>query len=75
MVGSFSEDLAAVVASVEENPFLYQEVYRESRRALMARFPYSVFYLVEEGVVIVFAVAHQSRDEETWKKRTRDGGE
>ena len=64
MVASFSEELDAVVASLEENPQIYQSVYRESRRALMARFPYSIYFLVEENLVIVFAVVHQSRDDE-----------
>lgn len=64
------------VAKVEEyldrilrNPRQYQEVHQGVRRAVMSRFPYSLFYLLDEGEVVVLAVEHQARHPERWKKR------
>lgn len=47
----------------------YQVLYRGVRRASLHRFPYGVFYFVEDGIAVVFAVLHMSRDPETWKTR------
>ena len=64
------------VAKVEEsldrilsNPRQYQEVRQGVRRAVMNRFPYSLFYLLDEGEVVVLAVEHQGRHPERWKRR------
>lgn len=46
-------------------------IYRELRRALTRRFPYGVFYIVEETKIIVFAVFHAKRDPALWKERYR----
>ncbi len=43
------------------NPFLFQEYYLFSRRAVLTRFPYNVFYAVDEvnWAVEIIAVIHQ----------------
>jgi hypothetical protein len=38
------------------------------RRALLHRFPYSVYYLTEQEIVAVVAVVHQRRYPDTWKR-------
>jgi plasmid stabilization system protein ParE len=65
------EFVAAVEQQLErivENPAMYQVLHRGVRRAVMRRFPYGVFYLVEEAVVVL-AIEHQARDPEHWKQR------
>ena len=52
-----------------ENPRLYQEVGQQVRRALTRRFPYPVYYLLEDGTVVVLAVLHQARDPDHWRRR------
>ncbi|HEY0370504.1 MAG TPA: hypothetical protein VGD79_00775 [Thermoanaerobaculia bacterium] len=37
--------------------------------ALLRRFPYSVFYIVDSRAVVIIGVVHQARDEDTWKRR------
>jgi plasmid stabilization system protein ParE len=49
----------------EENPPTYGEV----RRALLRRFPYAVFYQVENGALLVLAVAHARRSPGYWLNR------
>lgn len=65
-----------LVAKVEEyldrivsNPQQYQEVHHGVRRAVLSRFPYSVFYLLDAGEVVVVAIEPQARDPEHWKSR------
>jgi plasmid stabilization system protein ParE len=70
--GLGEEFLAAVhtvLARVQENPELYGEVYREVRRGLTARFPYGIFYRVQNERIVVIAVYHSGRDPEGWLDR------
>jgi toxin ParE1/3/4 len=41
---------------------MYPAVHGDVRRALLRRFPYSVFFLVEDDLAIVLAVHHRRRD-------------
>lgn len=65
----FVTTLEQQLGRVVENPSQYQVLYRDVRRAVMRRFPYAVFYLVEGEAVVVLAIEHQARDPEHWKER------
>lgn len=63
-VGLGNEFLAEVERSltlIQENPRLCSEIHRNVRRALLRRFPYGLFYLLEAETVVVLAVLHQAR--------------
>jgi toxin ParE1/3/4 len=47
---------------VAANPDLYPQNYQTLRRALVQRFPYSVFFREFGNDVIVYAVLHQRQD-------------
>ena len=49
---------------IEAHPFGYQVVYRNTRRVLLDKFPYSVYYLIQDASVIVLAVIHHKRNPE-----------
>jgi len=66
----FEAELESIDSSVLEHPQMYPIVYRSFRRALLHRFPYSVFYVIDAPVVLIVGVVHQSRDESTWKRRS-----
>lgn len=57
------------LSSIQQNPQRYAAVHRRLRRALTGRFPYGIFYVVEEARIVVIAVIHASRDPETWRRR------
>jgi len=65
----FGIELERVYSSILDHPRMYPNVYKTFRRTLLHRFPYSVFYVADASVVLVVAVVHQSRDEDTWKRR------
>ena len=39
--------------SIQRNPDFHKHVYKNVRRALIRRFPYVVFYIVEETQIVV----------------------
>ncbi len=67
--GLGEEFLAAVNASfddIEEFPERFAFIRGSVRRAIVARFPYAVFYQVEPRRIVVFAVLHTARDPKLW---------
>lgn len=66
----FMRSLDASLQSVKRNPLSYQKIYNETRRVLLRKFPYAVFYLVEEKRIVVIAVFHQKRSEIDWLRRS-----
>ncbi len=71
-VGLGEEFLAAVSTALERilaNPEQYPVVHRATRRALLTRFPYGLYYRVIEGQVVVIACIHAKRDPRRWQSR------
>ena len=54
---------------IESNPFIFEKVYKSLHRAVVERFPFNIFYFVEENSIIVVAVIHGSRHPKKWQKR------
>ena len=54
---------------LERTPLVFPEIYRGIRRHLIKRFPYKIYYLVEETTVVILAVVHGGRDPQWIRKR------
>jgi plasmid stabilization system protein ParE len=65
----FVAEVDAAVNRLGENPFQYQVLHREARRAIVHRFPYGVFYRVEARRIVVFCVIHLHQDTAVWQSR------
>ena len=50
-------------------PLDYQDLRAGIRRALLRRFPYAIYFAVENDTVLVVAVLHASRDPAEWQRR------
>ena len=58
---------------IGRSPEHYQRKYKELRQSLVPRFPYAIFYQVEEEYkrVIIFGVLHTSRNPEIVRRRIK----
>lgn len=65
----FVLDVETVLKRIVENPFLNQEIYRKVRRAIARRFPYGIFYWIDQADIVVFAIVHLHRDPASWQDR------
>ncbi len=65
----FNRALETCLYQIQRHPEMYPVVYKEVRQAVTRRFPYSIFYLIEEKTVYVVSVFHASRDPQAWKDR------
>jgi plasmid stabilization system protein ParE len=67
----FRETVDAVTERMRGNPLQFPVVYKNVRRALLRRFPYSLFFVIEDDTgLLVIACFHASRDPAHWQKRT-----
>lgn len=58
-----------LVITIAENPERFPLIHRDIRRAVLGRFPYSIFYRLKAGHVIVVACFHSKRNPRAWMSR------
>ena len=51
------------------NPEAYTTVKFNVRKAVLGKFPFSIFYVLSDGTIFILAVFHEKRNPELWKKR------
>jgi plasmid stabilization system protein ParE len=64
----FDQLIRQTIARIVENPGRWP-LKDGSHRYVLQRFPYTVAYVVEGQLVSIVAVAHHSRDPDSWKDR------
>lgn len=57
------------VSSIQGNPEAYPIIYQNVRRALLRRFPYGIFYIVDKEVISIIACFHFRRNPIHWQER------
>ena len=69
---SFLFYLGEAVSVISNNPKSYQNIYKDVRRIMLEKFPYSIYFYINESKteVIVYTVIHQHRNQKVWKRRT-----
>lgn len=69
----FKLEVDKEITYIGENPEHYQRKYKELRQSLVTRFPYAIFYLVEEKQkrIVIFGVLHTRRNPEIARKRIK----
>ena len=61
--------LEETFARIADNPTIYAVVYKNARRAIVRRFPFSVYFRVRDSGVMIEAIIHNKRHSRTWKSR------
>lgn len=62
----FKKDVQSCVDRILLSPRLYPYAIQNIRRSLLHRFPFSVFYAIEDDVIVILSVAHQNRRPFYW---------
>ncbi len=66
----FLRALQSALENIAAHPARYPVVHRETRRALLRRFPYGIFYRVYDELIVVVACMHGRRDPRRWRSLT-----
>jgi len=65
----FLDELDRAIRRMRKFPLAAFEIETEIRRTLIARFPYSVVYGIDNETIVVIAVAHSHRKPGYWIDR------
>jgi plasmid stabilization system protein ParE len=66
----FLDRALSALQTIAEHPTMYPLVHRNMRRALISRFPFGIYFLVEQPHIVVVAVMHGSRHPRRWQRRS-----
>jgi toxin ParE1/3/4 len=66
---AFLQAIRVTLQQIEEAPMRFPLVTADVRRAMPRRFPYGVFFFVENEVTTVIAIMHLHRDPASWERR------
>ena len=66
---AFLDEVRAAYKRILDRPFKYQELRSGLRRVLTRRFPYGIYFSVEDDLIVVIAVLDTARDPAEWQYR------
>lgn len=52
----------AKITELSRMPSMYEKLFLEFRRCLLRRFPYSVYYIIENDTIVIYGLFHTARD-------------
>jgi plasmid stabilization system protein ParE len=66
----FIAEIERCVDAAAERPTTYAAIYKDVRRVVANRFPFSVYFRAEERRIVVLAVFHGRRNPVIWQDRS-----
>jgi plasmid stabilization system protein ParE len=67
--GVFLLEVKQTLLSIEDNPLQFPQIKKGIRKAVVCRFPYTVFFTINTPIINVFALFHTSRNPNIWEQR------
>jgi plasmid stabilization system protein ParE len=65
----FALAVEATVRAIVQHPLQFPVIYRGRRRAGVRRFPYGIFFEVQERRIVIIACFHGRRNPRRWQLR------
>ena len=59
-----------LIDAISEHPLRYPVIRRNTRRALLRRFPYAIYFRAYDEVIVIVACMHGRRNPKRWQART-----
>ena len=69
---AFNREVRRKVGQISESPKRFPFYKYGTRKCLLQRFPFNVFYLEDKDKIWIVAVAHCSRNPNYWKDRIKE---
>ena len=66
---AFLTEIGVSLAQIDAHPQLYPPYTKNTRRRVLAGFPYSVIFQEKDEIILIVAVAHAKRRPGYWRKR------
>jgi len=65
----FLNEIRATHLRILDEPLKYAVLRSGIRRAITRRFPYGIYFSIEDDIVLIIAVLHTARDPAEWQFR------
>ena len=65
----FAQAVDDIISRIVDNPLMYQRAQSVTRRAVLSRFPYAVYYRITDDEIVVQAV-HGRQHPSRWRNRS-----
>jgi plasmid stabilization system protein ParE len=65
----FTQELDAIIQRIATGPLVFPRVHGETRRGVLSRFPYAVYFRVTDAAVVVLAI-HGRQHPARWQRRS-----
>jgi len=66
---AFADEIEAGIRQILDGPRTWRVIEDDVRRFLVGRFPYGIYYTVEDDAIVIWAVKHLHRDPDYWQSR------
>jgi toxin ParE1/3/4 len=66
---AFVDEVEAGIGVILSGPTVWRVIEDDVRRYLIHRFPYGIYYTIEDEVILIWAVKHLHRDPDYWQER------
>jgi plasmid stabilization system protein ParE len=65
----FVRSVDSCLSKIGRHPLSCPIIYKQSRRALIQRFPYGLIYVYDQNIISVVACFHGKRNPKQWRDR------
>lgn len=69
LANAFIESVESGITRITASPGTWRVVEEDVRRYLVKRFPFGIYYTIEDEYILIIAVMHMSRKPGYWKNR------
>lgn len=66
----FLKIIDGALIAIQRAPQLHPVIHRNTRRALLPRFPYGIYYRIYPELTVIVACMHGRRNPRRWRSRT-----
>ena len=66
---AFADEIEAGIQKICATAYVWRVIEDDVRRFLIERFPYGIYYTVENDRIVIWAVKHLRRDPDYWQER------
>ena len=72
LADAFFKSIDTCFKIIQESPLSYQVIHKGIRRFTLKRFPFVIYYLVDNYIIKIIAIFHTSRNPKVWTERTEN---
>ncbi len=62
----FTEEIDSTIERIKLNPDLYPSIVEDIKRIQVNKFPYSIFYKIEDDTLVILRIFHNKRKPIDW---------